>query len=101
MKNLTLNEQQEIYGGGFEEGREIGHAIGSTLTGALALFGAYVFFKGFIPIVYKKIFVKACFNAGFFFFASRRCLSPLALKRKSANKIFTDKRSQRGTLTYD
>ena len=48
MKNLTLNEQQEIYGGGFEEGREIGHAIGSTLTGALALFGAYVFFKGFI-----------------------------------------------------
>ncbi len=25
MKNLTLNEQQEIYGGGFEEGREIGH----------------------------------------------------------------------------
>lgn len=26
MKNLTLNEQQEIYGGGFEEGREIGHA---------------------------------------------------------------------------
>lgn len=51
MKNLTLNEQQEIYGGGFEEGREIGHAIDSTLTGALALFGAYVFFKGFIPIV--------------------------------------------------
>ena len=45
MKNLTLNEQQEIYGGGFEEGREIGHAIGSTLTGALALFGAYVFFQ--------------------------------------------------------
>ncbi len=24
MKNLTLNEQQEIYGGGFEEGRERG-----------------------------------------------------------------------------
>ena len=37
MKNLTLNEQQEIYGGGFEEGREIGHAIGSTLTGAFCL----------------------------------------------------------------
>ena len=36
MKNLTLNEQQEIYGGGFEEGREIGHAIGSTLTGAFS-----------------------------------------------------------------
>ena len=54
MKNLTLNEQQEIYGGGFEEGREIGHAIGSTLTGALALFGAYVFFKGFIPIVWGR-----------------------------------------------
>ena len=51
MKYVTLSEQQEIYGGGFEEGREIGHAIGSTLSGALALFGALVFFKGLIPIV--------------------------------------------------
>lgn len=31
MKNLTLNEQQEIYGGGFEEGREIGQQLAQPL----------------------------------------------------------------------
>lgn len=42
MEELTLRESQLIYGGGFDEGREIGHTIGKALSGALALYGAYI-----------------------------------------------------------
>lgn len=49
MENLTLNELQQVYGGGFEEGQKVGRIIGATLNGSLALFGAYMFLKGFIP----------------------------------------------------
>lgn len=43
MKDLTLNELQQVYGGGFEEGRAAGKVVGKVIAGAFALYGVYAF----------------------------------------------------------
>lgn len=42
MKELTIIELQEINGGGFEEGREVGYKFGKALIGAATLIGLYL-----------------------------------------------------------
>lgn len=44
MNELTFDELQQIYGGTYEEGRELGHKIGKAIYGAFAIYGVYALF---------------------------------------------------------
>ncbi|WP_300698121.1 bacteriocin [Bacteroides sp.] len=48
MKELALNELQQIYGGGFEEGREAGRVFGQAFGGACTLLGIYTLIVGLL-----------------------------------------------------
>ncbi|MEA4905784.1 MAG: hypothetical protein VB075_06540 [Petrimonas sp.] len=44
MKELDLIDLQEIYRGGFEEGRQIGRQVGKSVIGALTVIGIWLLF---------------------------------------------------------
>ncbi len=44
MKELNFAELQEINGGGFKEGREIGNALGKGILGGFTIVGIIMLF---------------------------------------------------------